>query len=143
MAPWLHNRVATISIQELLQPVAGQCFTIIMEAGSLQADDVTLHITGPQAVCITVVKCAHARLLSALQAAPSQVIGADRASMESATYAMSVHLPAPVQSCQFGFDKGSVPMLLHGSHFSWSLTKDIVSHSCRTCLDRADWQYEA
>jgi hypothetical protein len=119
-----------------------------MEAGSLQADDVTLHVTGPQAVCITVVKCAYARLLSALQAVPSQVTGVARDSMESATYAMSVHLPAPVQCSQFDLDKGSVSMRSSALHFTWSLTKRVsVSHdcvdSCRTCLDRADSQCEA
>lgn len=75
---------------------AGDAFVVLMEAGSLEAADASMQVVGPQEVAITVVKCAHARLLAALEASPSQALDISASQLASSGYVMSVQLPEEV-----------------------------------------------
>jgi hypothetical protein len=104
--------------------LAGNKIVVIMEAIELQEEDVRLAVntTAQGSVAsITVVQCAHARLLQALGITADQIIGIDEDELEPATYSISVPLPGLVRKATS--DCKHVAPNKYGPYFVWELDK--------------------
>jgi hypothetical protein len=102
----------------------GDKIVVVMEAIELRAADVRLSINATQrdTANITVMQCAHARLLQGLGITPDQLIGIDKDELEPATYSISVPLPGIVDEINDNGCYDIVP-IREGPYFVWELTK--------------------
>jgi hypothetical protein len=90
-----------------------------MACGSLRREDVSLTVADKSSVCITLIQCAHARLLHKLGVDTTAVLGLPLSFLESETAEVSVQLPGNIAANEVD----GLPELLGESHFVWMIGK--------------------